>query len=120
MKISWRCIVLATVIGSASTIGAAAELTDAVPNRIVKFGDLDLGHSVGAAAAYQRIKSAAHEVCQPLNYRSLESDVRERECSKEAVGHAVMAINSPALTSYHLAQTGQSKFTAMAMIAREP
>jgi hypothetical protein len=62
----------------------------------------------------------AQKVCQPLNYRSLESDIRARHCAKQALERAVAAVNAPALTSYCLAQNGnKSRIIETATIAPE-
>lgn len=75
--------------------------------RIVRFADLDLTRSAGVAELYARIKSAAGEVCQPINAREVESVLRSQRCT-QAIARGVAAVNAPALTSYYLARTRQA------------
>ncbi|HTB88998.1 MAG TPA: UrcA family protein [Steroidobacteraceae bacterium] len=73
--------------------------------RVVRYGDLDLSRDSGVATLYSRINSAARAVCEPLDVMMLKV-LRERfDCRQDAVARAVADVNSPALTSYHLAKT---------------
>lgn len=87
----------------ASPLSALAATLDApLPSRVVQFGDLDLNRDSGVATLYLRIRSAATEVCDPLD-ALLVKLLRERfDCRQDAIARAVADVNSPALTAYYL------------------
>jgi UrcA family protein len=107
MKTAIPCTLLAMLLSSLTAAAAAVEPGE-VPTRHVNFGDLDLTHSAGVAVLYQRIKSAATEVCEPVNARALASIMRSQRCMEHAIARAVADVNAPALTSYYLAKTKQT------------
>jgi UrcA family protein len=106
MKTAIPCTLLAMLLGSLSVAAAAVEPGE-VATRRVNFADLDLTRSAGVAVLYARIKSAAGEVCQPVNAREVESVMRSNRCTPQAIARAVADVNAPALTSYYLAKTRQ-------------
>ena len=106
MRASFHCVLLATLMGS--TLGVAAEMTADVRTRVVQFADLDLTRNAGVMVLYARIKSAAREVCEPINARALAASQAAHECLAESIARAVADVNAPALTGYHLAKTAQT------------
>ena len=106
MRASFYCVLLAALMGS--TLGVAAEMTADVRARVVQFADLDLTRSAGVAVLYARIKSAAREVCEPINARALAASQAAHKCVAESIARAVADVNAAALTGYHLAKTGQT------------
>jgi len=90
----------------ANPLSALAATLDApLPSRVVDFGDLDLNHGSGVATLYLRIRSAATEVCDPLDVMLVKL-LRERfDCRQDAIARAVADVNSPALTAYYLSKT---------------
>ncbi|TLY72799.1 MAG: UrcA family protein [Gammaproteobacteria bacterium] len=106
MRASFYCVLLATLMGS--TLAAATEMTADVRTRVVQFADLDLTRSAGVMVLYARIKSAAREVCEPINARALAASQAAHECLAESIARAVADVNAPALTGYHLAKTAQT------------
>src|SRR5256884_9659311 len=106
MRASFYCVLLATLMGS--TLGVAAEMTADVRARVVQFADLDLTRTAGVMVLYARIKSAAQEVCEPINARALAASQAARKCVAESIARVVADVNAPALTGYHLAKTGQT------------
>ncbi len=86
-------------------VSMAATIDGPLPSRVVEYGDLDLGRDSGVATLYSRIRSAAKEVCEPIDVVFIKL-LRERfDCRKDAVARAVADVNSPALTNYYLAKT---------------
>jgi UrcA family protein len=98
----------AALLALAATHNAAAS-DDGPKQQVVKFADLDLSKPEGAKALYTRLSKAARQVCSGLEGRRLDEIHRYRSCVSESVGNAVAAVNQPALTDVHLAQTGQSR-----------
>jgi UrcA family protein len=106
---------MAVSLATVGAIGltAAAYAADAdydIPKQVVKFGDLNVSSSAGAATLYRRIQRAAERVCGgPLDVRELSIAVRSKACIAQAIERAVKDVHTPALTSLHLAKTGQAK-----------
>ena len=90
-------------------LGLSFQLAHAAPPQDVhfigvRFADLDLTRSEGAAVLYQRIEAAAKTVCASLDGRDLASQMRFRGCSETAIGSAVAKVDRPILTAYHKAR----------------
>jgi len=95
-----RVAVLAACLlaGSLGVAQAAAPVTE-FPQVAVSYSDLDLTTSEGTRELYNRIKSAAREVCPYPNTRELAEVAVNRACREAAITKAVRAINSPALVA---------------------
>jgi UrcA family protein len=107
-KTAVPCALLAILLGplSACADAYAAPPGYEVATRKVKYGDLDLTRSTGAATLYSRIQNAANAVCEP----AISSGVREsmlltRHCVEQSIARAVADVNAPALTSYYVSKT---------------
>ena len=115
MKTVIQCLLVTAYLGSlgACTDAYAADTApdqgQEIARRVVKFADLDLTHTAGAAALYSRIQSAARQVCTPT-FASWEWATinTTRPCITKAITHAVADVNAPMLTSFHIAKTQQS------------
>jgi UrcA family protein len=108
LKLTLACTLLA-VLASPLVAAATAPTLERgyeLVTRTVKFADLDLRSKTGVATLYERIQSAAKQVCEPENSRTFEHINRIRRCEQRAVDQAVMDVNSPGLTEYHREQTG--------------
>ena len=86
-------------------LGLSFQLAHAAPPQDVhfigvRFADLDLTRSEGAAVLYQRIEAAAKTVCASLDGRDLASQMRFRDCVQTGIGSAVAKIDRPVLTAY--------------------
>lgn len=98
-----------------ATAGAAA----ALPSRVVRFDDLNLGQPRSVAILYARIQAAAAQVCgdaQRVGSRVLS--VAWQVCVATAVDRAVSKVDRPALTAYHEAKTGAPSLIRTAALAR--
>jgi len=82
----------------------AAENEVALPQEVVRIGDLNLGDSRGVVAAYGRLLWAAQRVCTGAD--SADYWVREgaAPCLIQAVRVAIDSIGAPQLTAYAQAQ----------------
>jgi UrcA family protein len=94
---------VAGVILSALALGFApvssAEEGATPPQVIVKYGDLDVSTSKGAAALYGRIHGAADDVCSRMYY-STEAYRRHKDaCLQKVIADAVIKVNEPALSA---------------------
>ena len=103
MKSAVRQTLIALTLLSVSAIASAA--SPAASSRTVGFADLDLSHPAGVAVLYQRIRTAALEVCRPLLERDLTFAARSRSCVEDAIARAVNEVNAPVLSQYHHMET---------------
>lgn len=99
---------LACLVGSAQVLAGASAITRSVT---VRYGDLDITTSAGAAALYHRIEGAARVTCGYEEHR-LASLSYVNRCNSSAISAAVASVNSPLLTAIHEAHRG-SPLTAM-------
>ena len=104
IAIAW--VMLAS--GPITCVADAAHADEAVPHKVVRFKDLNLSSTEGAAVLYGRITSAANEVCGTWDRFNLSQSHAIKICVNEAVSRAVTQINSPMLTSLHEAKTGKA------------
>jgi UrcA family protein len=105
MKSAIRWTLLAVFLGSLSAVAAAGTRGDEPLTQKVRFADLDLTHTPGAAALYARIQSAARQVCGPVDVRQLQALTKAHRCTIQAIARAVREVNAPTLTSYYLGKT---------------
>ena len=96
--------ILTTLISGFSAVCGAA-VAD-VPQAIVKFADLDVSTTGGAAALFNRIRYASEGVCSPLDHGDLASKFRQKQCVKQAIQGAVAKVNQPALSAVYAARYG--------------
>jgi UrcA family protein len=94
------------LLGSFAAAGYAA---DGIPQETVKYGDLNVSSSQGAAALYARIRAAAHDVCQDLDRRGAAAQMTFKACVNKAISGAVHDVDQPALTAFYNSKNGSSK-----------
>jgi UrcA family protein len=99
------CSLLATSLSSLAAVATTASTEDDIPSRVVKFADLDLTHSQGAAVLYTRISTAARAVCLPQYNWMMEMRAISAQCRSQAIARAVAGVNAPALTTYYTERT---------------
>ena len=85
--------------------GASIQVSDPVdsvegPSQVVRYHDLDLSDSTGARVLYERIETAAEQVCGPVRPHDV-SQAWVRPCIRRAVARAVSDIDAPNLTTLH-------------------
>ena len=98
--------ILTALISSFSAVCSAADATD-VPTTIVKYGDLDVATSQGAATLYNRIRFASEGLCSPLNdHGDFRAAFRWQKCVKQAIAGAVAKVNQPALSAVYATKYG--------------
>ena len=95
------CSLFAMSLSSLAAVTVPAASEDDHPSRVVKFADLDLTHSQGAAVLYTRIRSAARAVCLPQYNWMMERRAISDQCRDQAIARAIADVNAPALTAYY-------------------
>jgi UrcA family protein len=97
---------LAGILASPLSVLASTEVAlDDLPSRVVKFGDLDLNRESGVATLYSRIRSAAREVCEPMDVVIAKLARARFDCSQHALAKAIADVNSSNLTAYYMTKT---------------
>ena len=100
--------IFAALTFSIATASFASDSTDALQGK-VKYGDLNVSSTSGAATLYNRIRAAAENVCHPFNNRDFASQKLLAACVHKAMSDAVNEVNQPALFTIYNAKTGTSK-----------
>jgi UrcA family protein len=86
-------------------VNAEAGTPSAVPTETVRFSDLQVDSVHDVAVLYRRIDAAAGRVCgQRVAPGSPFVSKSWRRCEQNAVRHAVVEINTPAVTAYAATQ----------------
>jgi UrcA family protein len=98
----------AALTGSIATLSFASDSTDVLKVK-VKYGDLNVSSTSGAATLYNRIRVAAENVCRPLDSRDFASQKLLAKCVHKAMSDAVYEVNQAALFTIYNAKTGDSK-----------
>jgi UrcA family protein len=119
-----RAITISTAV--ALGIGAAGAYagtdtefeTDGVISYVVRFPDLDVSKTDGAAALYHRLGHAARVVCTPLQSSNRVNSSRYRDCLVQAVDNAVAGINRPLLRQYHQSRTNKGDNASLVQVAK--
>lgn len=82
-----------------ATAVAAAPASNAPPQAMVKFADLDLASDAGASTLLRRIEAAARMVCgNPREIQPLAQLLQVQQCNAQAIGRAVTVIGAPKVT----------------------
>jgi UrcA family protein len=86
---------------------AAAQVPAAVPfgDLTVNYADLDISTAAGAEKLYERIRSAAAQVCPRVDFMQTQRHAAAVRCQNAAVAHAVNSVASPQLAAVHAART---------------
>ena len=101
MRFKSRMILLSIVAITASPLAMADSLVN-VKTEVVRYDDIRLISTVGAAVLYGRIRSSADRVCGgPVDAQQIAAQKRYRTCVDEAVSKAVSEVNSPLLSQYY-------------------
>jgi UrcA family protein len=82
-------------------IGAQAAEPSQSLTKVVAYGDLNLDSEQGAKVLYARLRSAARNVCFPLEGRDLNAQSHWRACVDSAVASAVVQVNRTSVTALH-------------------
>ena len=105
-KFAWAAV---AVLGAVSLgIGAHAD-ESLVQARTVHYADLNINSPAGAEVLYQRIRSAAEQVCGNVDSRRLAEAAAAKACVDRAMSESVRAVNAPRLTDTYDAHTGAAK-----------
>lgn len=119
MKFS-RALCSLILTTSAATLlcgNALARDSNAPPQRVVSYADLNLNNAAGVNTLYSRLTRAAKAVCQPMSSAPYLQRAKSRECIQVAIRDAVETINNVNLTAHYNART-ESDTAAQKLAAR--
>jgi UrcA family protein len=71
---------------------------------VVPYSQFEASNAVGAAVLFKRMSNAAHRVCRDFQPRSISLRKKYQTCVQQALGDAVVGIDSPAVTAYAAAR----------------
>jgi len=98
--IATTALVLSTLIGTPML--AHAESAPGAAQEVVRFGDLNLATPEGDRALLARVRSAAQNVCGPVEFIGSRAGSRAwRDCISSTVRDAILRINEASLTAYY-------------------
>jgi UrcA family protein len=97
--------ILTTALAATAQLAYAANTVDDSRRHIeVHYADLNLSTTEGAAVLYQRLKSAAENVCSEHGTRDVGNVFRVKACMSTAISAAVTQIDRPVLSAYYRAK----------------
>jgi UrcA family protein len=114
-RIDVRYLVLATLAAACMAVSSTAvhAADDSEPMKTtVRYADLNLANPQGVEQLYQRIVSAARQVCSAADGRTLQEKAQFWSCTEQSIARAVAAADQPALAALHAIKTGQPQSTA--------
>jgi UrcA family protein len=104
-----RTLLAGAILGalalSFATVSSADDGTSP-PQVVVKFADLDVSTSQGAAALYGRIHRAADDVCSRMYVNELAYRRHKNACLQQVIADAVIKANRPALSAVYASEYG--------------
>jgi len=105
---SWRAHAVLAASAAAALIGTVSVGQAAIPTEersvTVHYRDLNLATEQGNTTLYQRIVSAAQEVCGEPDLRDFAAVAAAKACEANAIERAVAAVNSPKLAAIYSAR----------------
>lgn len=100
MRSKTHMLLLSILAVTASSL-AMADTSVNVKTETVRYDDLRLISTVGAAVLYGRLKGAAERVCGgPMESAQIAEQKRYRTCVDDALTKAVADVNHPLLTQF--------------------
>ncbi|NLG76216.1 MAG: UrcA family protein [Xanthomonadaceae bacterium] len=102
-----KLIPFASAIFVAFVVAGPSQADDTPRTRTVRFADLDLDKTEGAATLFSRIRAAARSVCDEHRSRELIRQQRYIACIDLAVANAVARVDEPTLTEYYANRTSR-------------
>jgi UrcA family protein len=104
----FRTVLATALFGTAASFAVSPAIADsfAPPQVTVKYADLNVASSAGAAALYARIQHAAENVCSQFDRNGLDAYQQRKACMHNAIFGAVTKVNAPALSALYGEKTG--------------
>jgi UrcA family protein len=87
-------------------------------SRAVSYTELDLARPAADEKLYQRIKSAARDVCRGLEGRELGKIKPHQDCMDSAIAHAVVQVNDPKFTACYAQHNPGKSLPAVSLLSQ--
>jgi UrcA family protein len=100
---------LFTLICAVNSGGALAAEPSQSLTKIVHYGDLNLDSKQGAETLYARLRSAAKEVCSPLQSIEMSRQREWKNCFNNALANAVGQVDKTTVSALHVQAVNRSK-----------
>jgi UrcA family protein len=105
MTIRCAALTLASILATSALADGSPER---IPQRVVRFDDLNLQSKSGINALYRRIRWASDMVCrEDQGVRRLVLQEELEICKADSLDRAIAQVNLPSLSSLHFARTGR-------------
>jgi len=106
-----RTLIAGAILSALAISYATASRADddlSPPQVVVRFGDLDVSTSQGAATLYRRIRGAALNVCSRMYVDEQAYKWHQNACLQKVIGDAVIQVNRPLLSAVFASKFGAS------------
>ncbi|MBC8026395.1 MAG: UrcA family protein [Steroidobacteraceae bacterium] len=98
---SFKLLPLAIALAMTGIAAAGTRVDTEVPSVVVEYGDLNLNTNAGVLKLHARLRSAAQNVCSPLDSRMIGRLGEYAACVTKAVTQSVAAVGNDSLSKYH-------------------
>lgn len=98
---SFKLLSLAIALAMTGIASAGARVDSDTPSVVVRYGDLNLDSRAGVLTLHARLRSAAQNVCSPLDSRVLGLLEQYESCVADAIANSVAAVGNDSLSKYH-------------------
>lgn len=105
LQMTWA-ILAVVCVGLAAKPAKAAEAGSTDPQLVVSYADLNLASRHGASVLFERIQSAAVQVCGAPDAPEVLRSPAVNACIHQAIEKAVSRVDNTLLTSQYLAMNG--------------
>lgn len=94
---AWAAVGAAALCSFSINVNAA----EAVPQRTVRYADLNPSNMADAKALYSRLERAAKVVCRSLESREVERIKLHQDCYETALSNAVLTVDYSTVTALY-------------------
>ena len=98
---SFKLLPLAIALAMTGVATAATHVDAEIPSVVVEYGDLNLNTKAGIVKMHARLRSAAQNVCSPLDSRVIGRLGEYEACVSKAITQSVAAVGNDSLSKYH-------------------
>lgn len=96
-----KLLPLAIAVAMTGIAAAGTRVATEVPSVVVEYGDLNLNTKAGILRLHARLRSAALNVCSPLDSRVIGRLGEYEACVAKAITQSVAAVGNDSLSKYH-------------------
>jgi len=98
---SLKLLSIAVALATSGIASAGTRVDVGAPSVVVRYGDLNLNSRAGVLTLHARLRSAAQDVCSPLDSRVLGLLEQYESCVADAISQSVAAVGNDSLSRYH-------------------